>query len=265
MKKIFTILLIMPLIWACSSSDDNGYNDQNTHITDIITNKEVIGVGQKIGFKILSSNQVGGLEVVVNGDKVDVTIGQNFEWIPTTIGKNTIELYSYKNNKPIKLFEKDFNVVTCDFGVAVWGDKKDIILRSEKGVPASAEHLSDVVYNLSGNRVRIYAFKGADKLSTGIETADYYISQMGAEKSNLVSLRYMENVSVLKSKFGDPIKSDLDRYNITTEYGRKQMGTIILNGLEINTTFKTDRTFIECYTELNKNSTVRIVTKYTKI
>ena len=267
MKNLFLLLFVLPFVFASCSSDDEGESGTNNNekISDIKTSKAIIGVGQKITLTAESNLKSTILDWYDNSEKFpSYGVKNEVEWQPKKSGEHNIKVIGKNELNQDVSFEKKISVVKCDFGFAIWGDNRDIILKSESGALVSAENTMNLEYVINGTKRRNYTFKGGNSLSQGVETITYIITETSTEKLNIASLRYMAVISSLESVYGKYVSSGMGRYDTTVDTGRKQMGSVIFNGVPIETKFENNRTSVNCYTKSDNSASIKIVIEYSK-
>lgn len=163
--------------------------------------------------------------------------GKELELRFASVGEKEITLKATdtKGNETTK--SSKINVIDPDFGFALWGDKLDIIKRSETGTDLGDN--AGVIYHFLGNGYdRYYTFDN-DVLVSGIQERGYTPKVLQATQYAIAWTLYEEELQKLSDRFGQPISIT---YSVQPTGNKSEDGLALINGAGIEVKFSSSRT-----------------------
>lgn len=163
--------------------------------------------------------------------------GQELELRFASVGEKEIRLKATdaKGNETTK--SGKINVIYPDFGFALWGDKLDIIQRSETG-----NFLGDnagVIYHYLGDGYdRYYTFDN-NVLVSGIQERIYTPKVLQPAQYAIAWTLYEEELKKLTERFGQPTSLT---YSVQPTGDKANDGLSLINGAGIEANFSSSRT-----------------------
>ncbi|WP_060827354.1 hypothetical protein [Tannerella forsythia] len=147
----------------------------------------------------------------------------------------TLKVTDSKGNKAEKSLK--INVVKPDFGFALWGDKLDIIQRSDTGLYLGNN--ASVIYHFLGDGYDRYYTFNKGMLVSGIQERIYTPKVLHPTQYAIAWILYEEELKKLTDRFGKP-NSLIFSTQITGD--KSKDGLSLINGSGIEAKFSSSRT-----------------------
>ena len=163
--------------------------------------------------------------------------GQELELRFASVGEKEITLKATDTKGNAATKSSRINVIDPDFGFALWGDKLDIIKRSETGKDLGDN--AGVIYHFLGNGYdRYYTFDN-DILVSGIQERVYTPKVLQATQYAIAWTLYEEELQKLSDRFGQPASIT---YSVQPTGNKSEDGLALINGAGIEAKFLSTRT-----------------------
>ena len=228
---------------------------QPVTIASINFEKPTLGAGQVVIFSVTISNPET-FKYTISWSSGSNNFGNGYELELTMLSAGEKTLTATVTDELGRKSEltKTFTVVECDFGFGMWGDKLDVIQRSETGV-YKGNNMSTIYHWLGSGWDRYYTFSD-NKLSFGMKVYEYTPKTNQNQQIVIAWTLHEEYVSELTEKFGAP--TEYATYVRVFTGDPLNDALALINGGVVEIKFSNSRTNVT-YTATRKPSTANTV------
>lgn len=268
-KNLFVVVALVGLVISFSGCSKDKPNEP-TRKKEI--NKAPVIISIDLEKSTFALNQVTIVRATVTDPENDpislywtsstsnIGMGKELELSFVSVGEKNITLKAtdIKGNETIK--STKFNVIYPDFGFALWGDKLEIIERSETGVFLGNN--ASVIYHFLGDGYDRYYTFDEDVLVSGIQERIYTPKVLNPTQYAIAWTLYEEELRKLINLLGEPISLT---FSVQPTGNKSEDGLSLINGAVIEAKFLSSRTKATLTIYSKGSTTVCYKTAFSKV